>query len=68
MVLWTAGKTKRCRESPKGAQNRADPKETDSRFVPYFFLTATFLISVVALLASASFSKPATAENFLPIA
>ena len=68
MLLWTAGKTKTHPESPEGAQNRADRKETDQRFVPYFFLTATFLISVVALLASASFSNPATAENLLPIA
>ena len=66
MLLWTAGKRKRCPESPEDAQNRAGPKETGQRFVPYFFLTATFLISVVALVASASFSNPATAENLLP--
>src|SRR5208283_4207046 len=33
----------------------------------YFFFAAAFLIRALALIASASFSKPITAEYFLPI-
>ncbi len=57
---------RRATAAPKG-RPRFPRARTTLRFAAYFFFSAAFLMIGVAFFASASVSKPRTAENFLPI-